>query len=334
MMNGVNQKTMKSEKQSAGLPPKQGLYDPQFEHDACGVGFVVNMKGRKSHQIVQQALTILMNLRHRGACGCEANTGDGAGILLQTPHEFLQQACAEAGLALPGRAEYGCGNVFLPADAADRRRCESIFESIVREEGQHFLGWRDVPTNDASLGQTARNAEPTVRQVFIGRHSRLSDDLAFERKLYVIRRRAEKAIRYAGLKGASDFYVLSLSAKTLVYKGMLLSEQVEAFYPELADPAMESALALVHSRFSTNTFPSWDRAHPYRYVAHNGEINTLRGNINWMHARQAIFESSLFGDDLRQNPAGHLRRWQRLGHVRQLSRDAGSQRPHRCRTRS
>ena len=283
-----------------GLPPKQGLYDPQFEHDACGVGFLVNIKGRKSHEMVRQALSILVNLNHRGACGCEANTGDGAGILLQMPHAFLQQACAEVRLSLPSPGEYGVGMVFLPPDAGERAACEKIFENIIAEEGQRLLGWRTVPTNDSSLGQTAKTSEPVMRQVFIGRNSKLADDMAFERKLYVIRKRAENAIRYSGVKGGDRFYVSSLSHKTIVYKGMLMPEQVDLFYPDLTNPAMETALALVHSRFSTNTFPSWERSHPYRYMAHNGEINTLRGNINWMRARQAMFESDLFGDDIKK----------------------------------
>ncbi len=278
----------------------QGLYDPMFEHDSCGVGFVVNVKGQKSHKIVQQALTVLLNLRHRGACGCEANTGDGAGILMQTPHAFLKEACSKSGFKLPSFKEYGVGMVFLPPNAEERRNCEKLFEGIVREEGQHLLGWRTVPTNDSSLGHTAKSAGPFPRQIFIGRSSKLQDDMAFERKLYVIRRRAENVIRYSGIKGGDHFSIPSLSYKTIVYKGMLMSEQVTAFYPELMDPAIESALALVHSRFSTNTFPSWDRSHPYRYIAHNGEINTLRGNINWMHARQAMCASDLFKDDIKK----------------------------------
>jgi glutamate synthase (ferredoxin) len=281
-----------------GLPEAQGLYDPQFEHDACGVGFVVHIKGQKSHDIVRQALTILLNLRHRGACGCEPNTGDGAGILLQMPHTFLQQGCDDAGIALPAPGQYGAGNVFLPVDAAERRKCQRLFEEIIREEGQSFLGWRTVPVNNTTLGETAKAGEPVVQQAFIGRSPDLTDDLAFERKLYVIRKRAENAIRYIGGKGKRDFYVSSLSFKTLVYKGMFTSEQLAEYYPDLLDPAMETALALVHSRFSTNTFPSWERAHPYRYLAHNGEINTLRGNINWMHARQGMFASALLGEDL------------------------------------
>jgi len=282
-------------------PPRQGLYDPQFEHEACGVGFVVNIKGRKSHAIIQDALQALRNLDHRGACGCEANTGDGAGILIQTPHAFLKEAAAQEGISLPGAGEYGVGMVFLPRDAAQRAECEKIFADLVAEEGQRVLGWRTVPTNNATLGATARASEPFVRQVFIGRSAKLADDLAFERKLYVIRKRAENAIRYSGkVAGGEYFYVASLSYKTVVYKGMLLTAQLPEYYPDLVNPAMESALALVHSRFSTNTFPSWNRAHPYRYLAHNGEINTLRGNINWMHAAQSNFVSDLFGDDIKK----------------------------------
>jgi len=281
-------------------PPKQGLYDPQYEHDACGVGFLVHIKGKKSNQIIRQALDILVNLNHRGACGCETNTGDGAGILLQMPHHFLKEVCDDTKIPLPSPGEYGVGMVYLPSDKAERANCEKIFATIVQEEGQKLLGWRTVPTDNSSLGETARASEPLVRQVFIGRSRKITDDMAFERKLYVIRKRAEKAIRYSGLKGGHRFYVSSLSYKTIIYKGMLMPEQVDRFYPDLHNPAMESALALVHSRFSTNTFPSWDRSHPYRYMSHNGEINTLRGNINWMHARQAIFESDLFGDDIKK----------------------------------
>src|SRR5688572_23839279 len=281
-------------------PGKQGLYDPQFEHDACGVGFLVNVKGRKSHEIVRQALQILVNLNHRGACGCENNTGDGAGILLQTPHSFLQEVCREAKIALPGQREYGVGMVYMPSDPGHRANCEKIFESVVSEEGQTVLGWRSVPTSNSSLGDTAKASEPFMRQIFIGRNAKLTDDMAFERKLYVIRKRAENAIRYANVSGGHQFYVSSLSYKTMIYKGMLMPEQVDQYYPDLLHPAMDTALALVHSRFSTNTFPSWARSHPYRYMAHNGEINTLRGNINWMHARQAMFESELFGDDIKK----------------------------------
>jgi glutamate synthase (ferredoxin) len=282
-------------------PPKQGLYDPQFEHDACGVGFVVNMKGRQSHQLVTDALQILLNLDHRGACGCEANTGDGAGILMQTPHEFLRKATDQAGFKLPAAGQYGVGMLFLPKNPAERDAVKAAFAGIVVGEGQTLLGWRDVPTDNSSLGKTAVAAEPHMAQVFVGRNPALADELAFERKLYVIRRVAEKRIRYAGqVAGGQWFYVSSLSCRTVVYKGMLMPEQVAKYYPDLRDPGMITALALVHSRFSTNTFPSWDRSHPYRYIAHNGEINTLRGNINWMHAAQSNFASELFGDDIKK----------------------------------
>ena len=283
-----------------GLPPKQGLYDPQFEHEACGVGFVVNVKGKKSHEIIQQALTVLLNLDHRGACGCETNTGDGAGILIQMPHTFLKKVTAAANIQLPEEGHYGAGIVFLPPDAHERRECEQIFGKIVAEEGQHVIGWRDLPTRNATLGETAKASEPFMRQVFIKRDPKLTDDMAFERKLFIIRKRATNEIRRAGFPGSEYWYVSSLSCKTLVYKGMLNTVQVQEYFPDLSDPSMETALALVHSRFSTNTFPSWERGHPYRYIAHNGEINTLRGNINWMHARAAMFESPLFGDDLKR----------------------------------
>jgi glutamate synthase (ferredoxin) len=283
-----------------GPPPKQGLYDPWFEHEACGVGFVVDVQGRKSHQILRHGIEVLLNLNHRGACGCEVNTGDGAGVLIQMPHAFLKQAAARERIKLPGASEYGVGMVFLPQDAGQRRKFERKFEVIVAEEGQKVLGWRTVPVNRAGLGQTARAAEPFMRQVFIARNRKLDDDMAFERKLYVIRKRAVTEIRNSGLPGAHYWYIASLSYKTLVYKGMLLTEQLTEYYPDLLDPAMETALALVHSRFSTNTFPSWERGHPYRYLAHNGEINTLRGNINWMHAREAMFESEAFGADIRK----------------------------------
>ena len=283
-----------------GWPLKQGLYDPQFEHDSCGVGFVVHIKGKKSHKIIRDALTILMNLNHRGACGCEANTGDGAGILMQMPHGFFKEVSRKDKIKLPPLGDYGVAMVFLPRDPNERRTCETLFENIVVEEGQKFLGWRIVPTDDSTLGATARDSEPFIQQAFIRRNAKLTDDMAFERKLYVIRKRAERAIRYSGVKGGHWFYISSLSARTLIYKGMLLTEQMDQFFPDLKNPAMESALALVHSRFSTNTFPSWERAHPNRYIAHNGEINTLRGNVNWMRARQAMFQSDLFGDDLKK----------------------------------
>ncbi|CDN45413.1 hypothetical protein BN871_HL_00060, partial [Paenibacillus sp. P22] len=281
-----------------GLPPKQGLYDPQFEKDACGMGFVANIKGVPSHTIIRQALTVLENMEHRGGQGSEPNTGDGAGILLQIPHGFFKRELSAQGIQLPAEGAYAVGMLFLPQDPSVRERLENKLETIIAEEGQSLLGWRTVPTNDELLGESARKAMPFVRQVFIARSAELSEELAFERKLYVIRKRSELAIRYAGEEGGDMFYFPSLSSKKIVYKGMLTTEQVRSFYVELNDEAMETALALVHSRFSTNTFPSWERAHPYRYLIHNGEINTLRGNVNWMHARQSLFASELFGEDL------------------------------------
>ncbi|HKQ29707.1 MAG TPA: glutamate synthase subunit alpha, partial [Burkholderiales bacterium] len=279
---------------------RHGLYDPSREHDACGVGFVVDMKGRKSHAIVTQALNILKNLEHRGACGCEENTGDGAGILVQIPHAFFVKESTKFGIKLPEAGHYGAGLVFLPRDKAQAKQCQEIVERIAKEEGQSVLGWRDVPTDDSSLGPSARAAEPAFKQVFIARAAGVADEAAFERKLYVIRKRAEHEIAKSSLSERKLFYTPSLSARTLVYKGMLTPSQVELMFPDLRDESLQSALALVHSRFSTNTFPSWPLAHPFRFVAHNGEINTLRGNINWMRAREALCKSDLFGDDLKK----------------------------------
>ncbi len=296
-------------KTQLGPPQKQGLYDPNFEHDACGVGFVVDIQGRRSHKILQQAIEVLRNLDHRGACGCEVNTGDGAGVLLQMPHGFFVEACKKARILLPEAGQYGAGLVFLPRNPTKRRRIEEQFEHIVQSEGLAVVGWRSVPTDNKMLGETARASEPYFRQVFISRSPELADDLAYERRLYVIRKRAYSEIRTSTIDGAEYWYLASLSFKTIVYKGMLLTEQLPQYFPDLVNPSMETALALVHSRFSTNTFPSWDRAHPYRYLAHNGEINTLRGNINWMKAREALFDSDVFGDDIKKilpivNPNG------------------------------
>jgi glutamate synthase (ferredoxin) len=277
-------------------PERQGLYDPQFEHDSCGVGFVVDIKGRKSHQIVVRALTVLKNLLHRGACGCEVNTGDGAGILIQMPHAFLTRECAKLGIGLPAPKGYGAGLVFLPTDPTQAVRCQSIFEAIIREEGQGLLGWRDVPTDDSPVGPSAKAVEPVIKQIFIGRNAAITDDTAFERRLYVIRKRVEHAVWGSDIPLRKRFYLPSLFFNTLIYKGMLSANQIKTMFPDVTDPAVESALALVHQRFSTNTFPSWPLAHPYRYLAHNGEINTLRGNINWMHAREALCESELLPD--------------------------------------
>jgi glutamate synthase (ferredoxin) len=289
------------EESPISAPPKQGLYDPQFEHDACGLGFVVNIKGKKSHQLVADALRILVNLDHRGACGCEANTGDGAGLLIQVPHEFLSAQAAGLGFKLPAAGQYGVGQLFLPKNAAERGLVKAELAKIIAGEGQTVLGWRDVPTDNSSLGKTAVAAEPFMAQVFVGRNDGIKDDDAFERKLYIVRKLAEQRIRYGGkIPGGKWFYVSSLSARTLIYKGMLMSEQLEKYYADLRDESVVTAMALVHSRFSTNTFPSWDRAHPNRYIAHNGEINTLRGNVNWMHSAQSNFKSAVFGSEIKK----------------------------------
>jgi len=276
----------------------EGLYDPTQEHDACGVGFVVDIKGRKSHKILSNALVILKNLLHRGACGSEENTGDGAGILIQKPDKFFQRECTKLGIQLPEFEQYGAGLVFLPRDPAQSSCCQEIFSRIVEEEAQELLGWRDVPTDDSLLGPTALNGEPTFKQIFIGRNKEIVDALAFERKLYVIRKRVEHEIWSSEMDERELFYLPSLSCRTLVYKGMLTGTQIESMFPDISDPNVESAMALVHQRFSTNTFPSWRLAHPFRYISHNGEINTFRGNTNWMHAREALCETELFGDDL------------------------------------
>jgi glutamate synthase (ferredoxin) len=292
----------KSEKKRhPGFPKKQGLYDPRFEHDACGIGFVVNINGEKTHEIVRDAVKVLTNLTHRGARGAEANTGDGAGILMQIPHTFMQKKVMRRGFTLPEPGEYGVGVVFLPPDPTHRRAIEIHFENIIAAEGQRVLGWRGVPIKNDALGETAKRGEPKMRLVFIARNPHITDPMAFERKLYVIRKRAENEIRYGGkFEDGEYFYVPSLSYKTMVYKGMLVSDQLDAYFPDLADPDFISALAMVHSRFSTNTFPNWERAHPYRYIIHNGEINTLNGNVNWLRAQENMFESELFGNDIKK----------------------------------
>jgi len=285
---------MKSQK----LPSQQGLYDPQFEHDACGVGFIVHKTGKKSHLIIEQALTILLNLDHRGGFGSEPNSGDGAGILVQIPDKFMEKVAKTNNIELPTVGNYGVGMIYSSPDPIVRQKSREILEKVANEEGQKILGWRDVPTSNESLGDTAKSSEPFVEQVFVERSKDLLDDLAFERKLYVIRKRSYNLIRRSQVD--SYWYPSSFSSRIIVYKGMLLPVQVGKYFLDLQDPDFESALGLVHSRFSTNTFPSWERAHPYRYVAHNGEINTLRGNINWMHARESLFSSEVFGDDIKK----------------------------------
>jgi glutamate synthase (NADPH) large chain len=287
------------------LPGRQGLYDPQFERAACGVGFVVDIKGRRSHAVIRQGLQLLVNLLHRGACGCEANTGDGAGILVQMPDRFLRKEAHRHGIALPAPGDYGAGLVFLPRDPVARHAIEALVRQVLEEEDLRLLGWRDVPTDDSRLGARAVASEPVFQQLFVGRGKRfgfdpdpVADRQRFERTLWVARKRIERAVDGLAVRERGAFYVVSLSSNTLTYKGMLTADQIAPMFPDLVDPEMESALALVHQRFSTNTFPSWPLAHPYRFIAHNGEINTLRGNINWMRAREGLLRSDVLGDDL------------------------------------
>jgi glutamate synthase (ferredoxin) len=282
-----------------GLPAAQGLYHPANEHDACGVGFVVNMHGRRSHRIIRQGLEILVNLTHRGACGCDPLTGDGAGILLQMPDGFFRPELAKDRLELPAAGDYAVGNVFFPPADDQRRVCEEVLERICVEEGQRFLGWRDVPTDNRDIGRSAREVEPRIRQAIIARGEHTPADM-FEWKLYVIRKQAGVQVAATDLSQKSYFYINTLSSRVIVYKGLLLADQVERYYKDLADDRVESALALVHQRYSTNTFPTWDLAHPFRFIAHNGEINTLRGNVNWMRARESMLASEKYGDDLRK----------------------------------
>ena len=279
-------------------PCAQGLYDPAHEHDACGVGFVAHIKGVKSHAIVEQGLQILKNLTHRGAVGADPLAGDGAGILLQIPDAFFREEMAKQGVKLPPAGQYGVGMVFLPKEPASRFACEYEIERAIKDEGQILLGWRDVPRDNAGLGESVKKIEPVIRQVFIGRGRGVTVTDALERKLYIIRKSSGHAIQALNLEHGKEFYVPSMSARTVVYKGMLLAGQVGSYYKDLQDPRLVSALALVHQRFSTNTFPTWDLAHPFRLIAHNGEINTLRGNVNWIRARQGAISSPILGKDL------------------------------------
>ncbi len=285
---------------SDGRPKAQGLYDPEFEHDSCGVGFVAHIQGQRSRQNVDDALRILRHMTHRGACGCETNTGDGAGILTAIPHEFLRNVVKrDLGLELPVEGRFGVGLVFLPTDPEERAACRQEVNRLIAAQGQKLIGWRKVPVapDEADIGPSARAAMPAFEQLFVAAKEGL-DQEAFERQLFVIRKQASHLIREGNLPQALSFYICSLSTRVLIYKGMLTPEQVEKFYPDLQSPEYVSHLAMVHSRFSTNTFPSWDRAHPQRYIAHNGEINTVRGNGNWMFARQGMMQSELFGADL------------------------------------
>ena len=279
--------------------PAQGLYHPSTEHDACGIGFVASICGEKSHDIVRKGIEILIKLTHRGACGCDPDTGDGAGIVVQIPHEFFARECKSLGFTLPPAGEYAVGMVFLPVERQQRLLCEGIIERLAREEGLSLLGWRDTPVDGAAVGRLARASQPYIEQVFLGKTAPM-DEAAFERKLYIVRKRAEHEISHCDASERGMFYVPSLSSRTIVYKGLLLAPQIAKFYGELDDPSVKSAICLVHQRFSTNTFPSWQLAHPYRYIAHNGEINTLKGNTNWMRARESVLESPLFGDDIKK----------------------------------
>ncbi|WP_345783030.1 glutamate synthase large subunit [Coraliomargarita parva] len=282
-------------------PKAQGLYDPQFEHENCGIGLIVDMKGRKSHDIVQGALEICVNLDHRGGCGCDPITGDGAGLFIQLPHKFFKKACpSECGFELPEEGDYGAGFAFLSKNEEERTNEQNIIGEIIEEEGLKLIGWRDVPVRSEILGKASAACEPLMRQFFVERSADVARGLAFERKLYIVRRLATHRIRYSGQDEDSIFYISSLSSRTMTYKGMLTTQQLIDYFPDLADEDMESALALTHSRFSTNTFPSWPRAQPFRYLCHNGEINTVRGNENWLYARQMQLASEVFGDDLKK----------------------------------
>ncbi|HNV89098.1 MAG TPA: glutamate synthase-related protein [Methylotenera sp.] len=277
-------------------PENQGLYNKRNEKDACGVGFVAHIKGKKSHEIVQQGLTLLTNLTHRGATGYDPKLGDGAGLLMQMPDAFMRREAAKLNINLPEAGKYAVGNLFLPQDAKNRAACEALIAKIISEEKQTLLGWRDVPVDNSNIAQAARDVEPCMRQVFIG--SNEADQTTFERKCFVIRKRVEHAVCALNLKDNAAFYVPSLSSRTIVYKGMLLANEVGVYYRDLADESVVSALALVHQRFSTNTFPAWDLAHPFRMIAHNGEINTVQGNVNWMAARHETMKSAVIGEDL------------------------------------
>ena len=284
------------------MQARQGLYDPRYEHDACGVGFIANIKNRKSHRIVLDGINILHNLAHRGAVSADPLAGDGAGILIQLPEKLFRAEAKKLKFKLPEFGAYGVGMVFLPRHAETRRLCEAGIERIVAAEGQTFIGWRDVPVEPSALGDSIRPNAPVIRQYFVGRGANCPDADALERKLFVIRKQSHKEIREQikakSLPDGANFYIASLSTRTVIYKGMVIAERLVSFYKDLQDERLESALALVHARFSTNTFPSWELAHPFRYLAHNGEINTLRGNINWMMARRRSMTSKLLGADL------------------------------------
>ncbi|MBU4376522.1 MAG: glutamate synthase large subunit, partial [Candidatus Omnitrophica bacterium] len=280
------------------FPKKQGLYDPQFEHDNCGVGFVCDIKGKKSHDIIKKGIKVLNRLSHRGAVGADPDTGDGAGILIQIPHKFLLKECSKLNIGLPEKGEYGTGFIFFPRDAKKREACIEVIENVVKKEKEVLLGWREVPLDNSIIGKTAKETEPVIFQIFIGRGNGTKDQGDFERRLYLIRRQIENSVRQANIIGKAFFYITNLSSRTISYKGLLMPHQLDKYFLDLTDPDLESAISLVHSRYSTNTFPTWDLAQPFRFLAHNGEINTLRGNINWMKARERLLASELFGPDI------------------------------------
>ena len=290
---------MEARRTKNGYPDKQGLYDPSYERDNCGIGFIANIKGAQSHDIILKGIQILVNLQHRGASGSDPITGDGAGILIQIPHAFFEHECARLGFTLPPPGEYGAGMIFLPVERHQRLICEGIIERIVREEGLHILGWRDTPLAADAIGRVARASQPYIEQIFIRQTPGMDSD-TFERKLYIIRKRVEADVEQSGIRDKDFFGIPSLSSRTIVYKGLLLATQIASFYKELSNPLTASALCLVHQRFSTNTFPAWKLAHPFHFLCHNGEINTLKGNMGWMEARQSILKSPLFGDDIRK----------------------------------
>ncbi|MBF0187772.1 MAG: glutamate synthase subunit alpha, partial [Magnetococcales bacterium] len=286
-----------------GLPKKNGLYDPMFEHDACGVGFVADIGGKKTQDIVRMGLEVLVNLTHRGAVGADPLTGDGAGILIQIPDALMRRVVGGFEMPLPEAGEYGVGMLFLPKDESLQNACRRVVEQVVTEEGQFVLGWRDVPVNSAArIGYVAKAAEPVIKQVFVGVNNKPddADDDWFERKLFVIRRRVENTVMGYDTEDLKAFHISSFSSRTLLYKGMFLAEQLGDYYVDLTDHQMVSAFAMVHQRYSTNTFPTWDLAQPFRMICHNGEINTLRGNINWMRAREAALSSPHFGEDMKK----------------------------------
>ena len=278
---------------TAHFPKKQGLYDSAHEHDSCGIGFVANIQGQQSHDIIQRGLEVLQRMAHRGAESADNTSGDGAGIMVQMPHYFNRQIVP----SLPGLGQYGTGLVFLPRKEDEADACLTALEQIIADEGLEVLAWREVPVDSRVLGVIASASEPAIRQVFVG--SRVERDrAALDRKLYVVRKLIERQVRESGLTQKAMFHIPSLSTRTVVYKGMLMPEQFIRYYQDLQDERLRSAIALVHSRFSTNTFPTWDLAHPFRLIAHNGEINTIKGNRFWIQARETGFASPLFGDDI------------------------------------